>query len=187
MPLANYRVIFDLDEEQFSGYMSDSEITDIEEKNIATVITERDITKMCDQLDHSMGAYMQYFQFLCILLSAFLIYLLTKIIIEKNENPISMTKILGYQNQEIAKLYMLSTTMILLLEEAVSVVLGALIMSQAWKAIMNEYSGWFMFVIEPVGYLKMFAFVLIGYLIVMVFDLRRIKRIPMDEVLKNVE
>lgn len=187
MPIQSYRTVFDQDEEQFSGYMSDSEITDIEEKNIATVITERDITKMCDQLDHSMGAYMQYFQFLCILLSAVLIYLLTKIIIEKNENPISMTKILGYQNQEIAKLYMLSTTMILLVEEVVSVVLGAFIMSQAWKAIMNGYSGWFVFVIKPAGYIKMFVFVLIGYLIVMVFDFRRIKKIPMDEVLKNVE
>lgn len=187
MPLANYRIVFDQDEEQFSGYMSDSEITDIEEKNIATVITERDITKMCDQLDHSMGAYMQYFQFLCILLSAVLIYLLTKIIIEKNENPISMTKILGYKNQEIAKLYMLSTTMILLVEEAAGVVLGALVMGQLWKAIMFEYSGWFTFVIEPVGYVKMFSFVLIGYLIVMVFDFKRIKKIPMDEVLKNVE
>ena len=129
---------------------------------------------------------MQYFQFLCILLSAVLIYLLTKIIIEKNETPISMTKILGYQNQEIAKLYLLSTTMILLVEDAVSVALGALIMNQAWKAIMSEYSGWFAFRIEPIGYIKMFAFVLIGYLIVMVFDFRRIKKIPMDEVLKNV-
>ena len=46
---------------------------------------------MCDQLDHSMGSYMSYFQILC-LLSAVLIYLLTKIIIEKNETAISMTK-----------------------------------------------------------------------------------------------
>ena len=130
---------------------------------------------------------MQYFQFLCILLSAVLIYLLTKIIIEKNENPISMTKILGYKNQEIAKLYMLSTTIILLVEEVVGVVLGALVMNRLWKAIMFEYSGWFAFVIKPVGYVKMFSFVLIGYLIVMVFDFKRIKRIPMDEVLKNVE
>ena len=187
MPIHSFRTTFDQDEEQFTGYMSGSEITDIGEQNVATVITERDITKMCDQLDHSMGAYMQYFQILCILLSAVLIYLLTKIIIEKNENPISMTKILGYQNGEIAKLYMLSTTMILLAEDAVSIFLGALIMNQAWKAIMSEYSGWFAFVIRPVGYVKMFSFVLIGYLNVMIFDFRRIKRIPMDEVLKNVE
>lgn len=52
---------------------------------------------------------------------------------------------------------------------------------------MFSYSGWFAFVIEPAGYLKMFTFVLIGYLVVMFFDFRRIKKIPMDEALKNVE
>ncbi|MGN0151354.1 MAG: FtsX-like permease family protein [Wujia sp.] len=187
MPLDNYRTTFDLEEDEFSGYMADAEITDIDEENIATVISERDITKMCDQLDHSMGSYMQYFQILCILLSAVLIYLLTKIIIEKNENAISMTKILGYENREIAGLYLFSTTIILIISDVISVVLGALVMTQAWKAIMFEYSGWFAFVIEPLGYVKMFAFVLIGYLIVMVFDFRRIKKIPMDEALKNVE
>lgn len=31
---------------------------------------------------------------------------------------------------------------------------------------------------------KMFGFVLIGYLIVMVFDFQRIKKIPMDQALK---
>ena len=187
MPIQNFRSVFDLEKEEFSGYLTDSEITDIGEKDIATVITERDITKMCDQLDHSMGSYMEYFQILCILLSAVLIYLLTKIIIEKNENAISMTKILGYENREIAGLYLLSTTIFLIVADVVSVGLGAFIMAQAWKAIMLSYSGWFTFFIEPVGYVKMFTFVLIGYLIVMIFDFRRIKKISMDEALKNVE
>lgn len=187
MPIQNFRAVFDLDEGEFSGFLSDSEITDLGEENVATVITERDITKMCDQLDHSVGAYMQYFQILCVLLSAVLIYLLTKIIIEKNENAISMTKILGYENREIAELYLLSTTMILVVVDVVSVVLGALIMREAWKAIMFGYSGWFTFMIKPAGYVKMFMFVLVGYLIVMIFDFRRIRRIPMKEALKNVE
>lgn len=187
MPAENYRSVFDLGEGEFSGYLSDSKITDIEEEYIATVITEHEITKMCDQLDHSMGAYMQYFQILCILLSAVLIYLLSKIIIEKNENAISMTKILGYEDREIASLYLLSTTLILIVLDAVSVGLGAFIMGQAWKSIMFSYSGWFAFVIEPAGYLKMFVFVLIGYLLVLYLDFRRIRRIPMDHALKNVE
>ena len=55
---------------------------------------------MADQLDHSMGSYMTYFQYLCVLLSAVLIYLLTKIIIEKNENAISMVKILTVVSEQ---------------------------------------------------------------------------------------
>ncbi len=50
--------------------MSNAGLDDIDSDSIATVITQRDITKMYDQLDYSMGAYMQYFQVLCILLSA---------------------------------------------------------------------------------------------------------------------
>ena len=121
MPIGQFRSVFGLAEDEFSGYLSDSEITDIEDSSIATVITEREITKMCDQLDHSMGAYMRYFQILCILLSAVMIYLLTKIIIEKNENAISMTKILGYENSEIARLYLLSTTIVFAVCDAVGV------------------------------------------------------------------
>lgn len=187
MPLEDFRTAFALEADAFSGYLSDSEIVDIAEDKIATVITLRDITKMCDQLDHSMGAYMQYFQVLCILLSAVMLYLLTKIMIEKNENAISMVKILGYENGEIAALYLLSTTIVLLIADAVSVGLGALVMDKVWKAMMLDYSGWFTFRIGAAGYMRMFLFVLLGYLLVAGFDFRRIRKIPMDEALKNAE
>ena len=182
-----YCEIFDMDSDAFTGYLSDSEITDIDEDEIATVITEHDITKMCDQLDHSMGSYMTYFQYLCILLSAVLIYLLTKLIIEKNENAISMTKILGYENREIASLYLLSTTIVLVVIDVVSVILGVVIMKAVWRIMLFSCSGWYAFRISTMGYVKMFLFILIGYLLVMVLDFRRIKRIPMDQALKNVE
>ena len=187
MPIKRFREVFDYDDEEFTGYLSDHEIKDISKDEIATVITERDITKMSDQLDHTMGSMMQYFQILCALLSTVLIYLLTKIIIEKNENAISMTKILGYDNKEIASLYLMSTTIVVVIEAALGTLIGVSVMKLAWKIIMFSYSGWFAFAMQPVGYLQMFGFVLIGYLIVLFFDFGRIKRIPMDEALKNVE
>lgn len=187
LPIQNYRSVFDLEKGEFSGYFSKNEITDISTDNIATVITEREIIKMCDQLEHSMGSYMEYFQILCTLLSAVLIYLLTKIIIEKNATAISMTKILGYEDSEIAGLYLLSTTIVVVIADAVCAVTGALIMRVAWQAIMSSYCGWFSFIITTAGYMKIFVFILIGYLLVMVLDFYRIKKVPMDEVLKNME
>lgn len=187
MPIDQYRKVFDLDDDAFSGFFSDSKITDIDSDMIASTITKRDITKMCDQLDHSMGSYMQYFQVLCILLSMAMIYLLTKLIIEKNENAISMTKILGYENREIASLYLLSTTIVMLVIDVLTVAVGVWVMNFAWKEILMTYSGWFSFHMETISYVKMFAFVLIGYVIVMILDFQRIKKIPMDQALKNVE
>lgn len=187
LPVEQFRTVFGLEDGEFTGYLSNSELDDISADNIAAVITQHDITKMCDQLDHSMGAYMQYFQVLCILLSAVMIYLLTKIIIEKNENAISLTKILGYDSKEIAGLYLISTSIILVIADAASVILGSAVMRYVWKAMMMDYTGWFAFRISAGGYAKMFLFVLIGYLIVAAVDFRRIKRVPMDEVLKNAE
>lgn len=187
MPIDQYRKVFDLDDEAFSGFFSDAKITDIDSDMIASTITKRDITKMCDQLDHSMGSYMQYFQVLCILLSMAMIYLLTKLIIEKNETAISMTKILGYENREIASLYLLSTTIVMIVIDVLTVAVGVWVMNFAWKEILMTYSGWFSFHMETISYVKMFAFVLIGYVIVMILDFQRIKKIPMDQALKNVE
>jgi len=48
-------------------------------------------------------------------------------------------------------------------------------------------SGWFTFIMGPLDYIKMFAFIFVGYLVVMLFDFRRIRKIPLDEALKRVE
>ena len=102
------------------------------------------------------------------------------------ENGVNLDSISG-RKKIFKKIDMLSTTIMVVIEDAVSVVLGAFVMNLAWKAILFSYSGWFAFVIQPAGYVKMFAFVLIGYLFVMILDFMRIKKIPMDQALKNVE
>ena len=182
-----FNSVFDKDEDSFTGYLSNEEVTDIDDKYIATTITKDDVTKIARQLDHSIGGYMEYFQVACILLSAVLIYLLTKIIIEKNENAISMVKILGYQNREISSLYLTSTTIVVAISCILSTFIGYIVMAQVFKMYLMKMEGWFKFVITPLGFIKMFLFVFIAYLIVMFLDMIRIKRIPMDEALKNVE
>lgn len=60
-------------------------------------------------------------------------------------------------------------------------------MSYVWRVMLQTYSGWFAFKVTPAGYVKMFLFVLIGYLIVTIFDFKRIKNVPMEQALKNIE
>ena len=187
MPIEQYRTALDKDDDAFDGFFTNTKIKDVKKDYIATVITEREITKMSNQLDHTMGSYMLYFQFLCVVLSAVLIYLLTKIIIEKNEVAISMTKILGYTDGEIAKLYLLATTIVVIVCAALSVLVGTLVMRNVWTVMLQSMSGWFTFIMGPLDYIKMFAFIFVGYLVVMLFDFRRIRKIPLDEALKRVE
>ena len=187
MPIDNYREFFEEEEDYFTGFMANEEIEGVNDKYIATTITEDDILKISRQLDHSIGGYMVYFQYACIILSAILIYLLTKIIIEKNENAISMVKILGYENKEISSLYLTSTTFVVIVSCIIGILAGYFAMNIVFQSYLMKMEGWFHFYVSPLGFAKEFFFVFIAYLIVMFIDYNRIKKIPMDEALKNVE
>ena len=97
--------IRDMGDDMFGGYFSNTEITDIDEKYIGSVLDLYSLTKVTRQLVLSMGEMMKLVCGFAILIFVILVYLLSKIIIEKNAQSISMTKILGYPRGEIARLY----------------------------------------------------------------------------------
>ena len=106
---------FDLGKDYFSGYFSQTPITDIDGKYIGSEIDLDSLTKVTRQLYISMGSMMYLVDFFAVAIFMVLIYILSKIIIEKNAQSISMAKILGYTGSEIGKLYIRSTTVVYLL------------------------------------------------------------------------
>ncbi len=179
---------FDQDKDYFCGYFSDSEITDIDEQYIASVIDLEDLTKISRQLNVSMGSMMTLVDGFAIVIFMILIYLLSKIIIEKNAQSISMVKILGYTNGEISRLYIVSTTFMVVLFLLISLPIERQIMELLFRVIMmNSISGWIPFYVDPFIYIKMFGIGIVTYGLVALLELRRIRNVPMDEALKNVE
>lgn len=187
MPNDNFISVFDKKEGSFTGYFSNEEITDIDEKYIATVIDKDDIVKVTTQLMHSMGGFMVVAQYVLLVLSAALIFLLTKIIIERNEHSISMVKILGFKNSEISALYMIPTAFIVLLFTLLGFGAGYFILIYVFRAFMLQMDGWFTFYMSTKSMAMSIVYMLVGYAAVSVIDFIRIKKIPMDEALKNVE
>ena len=117
-----------------------------------------------------------------------LVYLLSKIIIEKNAQSISMTKILGYTNREIGGLYIVSTTIVVVLCLLLSLPLEYWIMYLIFRVMMmTSISGWIPFVFSPMLYVKMFAMGIVTYAVVALLEYRKVRSVPMDEALKNVE
>ncbi len=187
MDIGSFNSTFEKEADEFSGYFSRNEITDIDEQNIATVITSEDITKVTKQLMHSMGGFMDIFKYALIVLAASLIYLLAKIIIERNENSISMVKILGFKNSEIGALYIVPTAIVVVLFSIVSFVVGYYLMIWIFHAFMLQMDGYFAFYMSPVSMVMSVIYLLIGYAFVSLIDFCRIKRIPLDVALKNIE
>lgn len=188
MPREELNRTFDFDEDYFSGYFSDSEITDIDEKYIASVIDLDALTKLSRQLDVSMGSMMGLVNGFAILIFIVLIYLLSKIIIEKNAQSISLAKILGYTNGEISRLYIAATSIMVVLFVLLSLPIERELMHLMFKEVLfTKMTGWLTFYVDPKVYIQMFLMGIVTYAAVAALEYRRIRKTPMDEALKNVE
>lgn len=187
MDIETFSSVFGMKEDEFTGFFSNNEIKDIDEQNIAIVITAEDMTKVTNQLMHSVGNFINIFKYALIVLAAALIYLLAKIIIERNERSISMVKILGFKNSEIGSLYILPTAFVVCICSLVGFAAGLYLMIWVFKAFMLQMDGYFAFFMKPSSMVLSVVYLLIGYMFVSVIDYIRIRKIPMDEALKNVD
>lgn len=183
---AAFKNVFDKSEDYYSGYFSDN-ILDIDEKYVATQITLDDLTKVSRQLDRSMGETFNLVKIFAVVLFAVLMFLLTKLIVEKNTTSISMVKILGYSNREISRLYVTSTTIVVVLSVALSIGLSVIIMNYLFRVFMEEMSGWISCYYAPHIFPVMFILNITVYAVISFFMMAKIKKIPMDEALKTVE
>ena len=179
---------FDLDADYFGGYFSDTEIDDIDDEYIGSVIDRDALTKISRQLMVSMGNMMYLVDGFAIVMFVAILYLLSKIIIEKNAWSISMAKILGYTDGEIARLYIFPTLFMtaLFLIATMPIEYGA--MAYIFRVIMmNSISGWITLYVDPLIYVKMFFLGVLACGAVTALEYRRVGRVPMGEALKNVE
>ena len=99
----------------------------------------------------------------------------------------SMVKILGYENREINSLYLTSTTWVVILSILLSLLLSTWTIYGIYGYLMSSFSGWLTLYLKPAVYPEMFAMGMGAYVLVALLQFRRIKKIPMDVALKNVE
>ena len=187
MPEKQFCETFDKEEGYFNGYFSNTKLGELKKEYVASCITEDDLTKISRQLDVSMGNMFYLVNVFSVALSALLIYLLTKLILEKNTNSISMVKILGYENGEIARLYLMATTWVVILSLILGMWISTVVIGGIYRVMMSDYSGWLTMYIDPKVYVEMFIMSMVAYLVVALLQFRKIRKIPMDEALKNVE
>ena len=187
MSKSYFNEVFNCQDGYFNGYFSNKKITDLKDDYIASTITQDDLTKVSRQLNVSMGEMFYLVEGFAIVMFIMLIYLLTKMIIENNKVSISMVKILGYTSKEIQKMYVHATTIVIMISTLLSFGITTWILSYAFKIVFEEYAGWLPFYVEGSVYIKMFIMTVISHLFVMMIQMRKIKKIPMDEALKNVE
>lgn len=182
-----YREVFDKDSDYFSGYFSDKEITDIDDLYIATEITVDDMTKTSRQLKVSMGGMASLVQAFGVIMFMLIIYLLSKIIIEKNAQSISMAKILGYTGNEINGLYVMSTSIVVIGSLLLTIPAVNVLMDYVMKIAFSEYAGYLPYYVPFWVFIEMVTLGIVSYAVIAYMQMRKVKKIPLDMALKNVE
>lgn len=161
---------------------------DIDETKMAKAITPKDLTMMADQLEDSMGNFMGVLKSFGIIIFVLLMYLLSKQIIERSANSISMDKILGFCNKEIGSIYILATSIVVVLGLMVACPAAYSILKLIFHSLIyQKMAGYFPFRIRSSSYYTMFAIGMICYAVVSLFQMHKISRVPKEQVLKHIE
>ncbi len=187
MTLDQFNKTFDMESDYFSGYFSDRMLEDIDESDIATIITEKDLTVMANQLEDSMGKVFFMFLLFSIVIFLLMIYLLARLITERNTYAISMLKILGYTNREAGHLYNNATLVMTVLSFILSGVLGVAGIKVIYYIMMKAFAGWLTFYVAPWGVPLLVVTGVFCYFLVNFVLMRRIRKIPMADALKDVD
>lgn len=179
---------FDKEEDYFSGYLTDQKLEDVEDDFVSAVITEEDLTKLSTQLKVSMGDFFVLFEYFGMIMFLLLMYLLSKQIIEKNSQSISMVKILGFTNGEIGGLYIVATSIVVVASLLLSIPIVDGMLRWAFKSYLyTEMTGYIPYIISDTVYVKMVVIGIACYAVVAALQMFKISRIPKSDALKNVE
>ena len=122
-----------------------------------------------------------------VILFILIIYLLARLVIDRNAKSISMMKILGYSGGEISRLYNRATAMAAIGSLLLSLPFSYITLKLVLKILMMNYNGWITAYIAPWVYAAVMGLGAASYGIVHILEMRRINRIPLAEALKDTE
>ena len=145
------------------------------------------MTLALDQIMDSLGQVFKVMAVFSVILFFVLIYVLSKQVVERNQQSIALLKILGYENREINNLYHMTTGLVVTFSFLLSVPGCQFLMKAILKQIMTKYIGWFNFYVAPWVFPVVIISGLLSYLIIYIMQSRKTKGLSTAEFFKEME
>jgi putative ABC transport system permease protein len=171
----------------YNAIFSDNEITTIDDNYVSILMTRDKVADSARQMKSLMASLIVMLTLVGIVCYVIVMFMLTKMVIEKNALNISLLKVFGYRNKEVNKLYLSMTEIMIIVAIVIFLPLQYFIMTKMWPNMLSSMSGFFYFKATP---LVLIAIVLIGTatcLITNMIHVKHVRNIAMTEALKNRE
>lgn len=185
-PREQLNKIIDKEEGYFNGYLSDEKLN-IDERFLANTVDKETVSDAGKTLKSIVGPMIDVFTYASFTFFFVFIFILTKIIINKNRLSIAYLKIFGYTRREISLIYIMPTTVVLILTFILSWPLQKKLLGYISFVAFSKFAGYFELAISNTLFFKAFGYALLIYILVCIGQVYNISKINSGEVLKNRE
>ena len=106
-----------------------------------------------------------------------LMYLLSKQIIEKNSKSIAMAKILGFYNGEIGSIYIVATSLVVVLSMLITCPLVGIAINFIFeKLLYTMMTGYIPYIVSVTCYIQMIVLGIACYAVIAALQMRKINK-----------
>ncbi len=172
--------------DEYNAYVSNEKL-DIDDEDIAKFMKRDDMVGAAAQMMASFDGIITAFNVFSVFAYIVIMYLLTKVVIDKNSLYISFMKVFGYEKNEIRKLYLDASAIVTVISLFICLPLEVWFFKAAMVYFSSLIEGYMDFYLPTSVYVKIVLIGIISYFGINALHMNRIKKIPMSEALKNRE
>lgn len=173
-------------EDTYNCLLSDRKL-DIDNAYIAKLISRDDLLGAADQMMDSFGTVILFINIFSVAVYMIIMYILTKVVIDKNTISISYMKVFGYDRNEIRKVYLTATTIVVIASLVICIPLEIALFKVILVFLSSMIEGYMEFYLPAYVYVAIVVIGLGAYYVINALHMRSINRISMSEALKNRE
>ncbi len=178
--------LLDKGKEYFNGYLADQKLN-FDERYIAKIITKEDIKGSAEQMASSFKGIITIINMFSILIYLVLMYIMTKLVIDKNTTNISLMKVLGYRYEEVKKLYLNATSITVVVSLLLCIPLEYITVKLIMKYSLDKMGGYIEFYVPWYIYAEVITAGILSYFVINNIHVKRVRKIPMNIALKSRE
>ena len=186
MTQKNLNDMIDQDKNYYNAYLSDKKL-DIKDEYIQSKLTRNDVVKIGEQVTSSFGQMIPIMTTVSIIIYLVVMYILTKLVMDRNVTNMSFLKVMGYDDKEISKLYLKASTIVVVISLIICAPFSYYLMDVLFKFAFMRFTSYIEMYMPYYLHIVVFVVGLLVYSLVNFILNRSIKKVDLGESLKESE
>lgn len=186
MDIDSMRELMGEDEDYYNIVFSDHALS-IESGRLYASVSKAELEKSTAVFVELMWPMISTLSIASALIFIVVMYLMLKVMIDRSATSISMMKIFGYRKKEIRKLYLNGQLLVVAVSALIGIPVSKALMDAAYPYMVSNVAVGVNLSFDWWMYIALFGAIIVLYLVVTPFLMRRINKILPAEVLRNRE